>query len=617
MRENITEPDGLLVGMEVVMQGMVGNSSLNGLRGRIVDTKDSNDYMVLCCDDVGVVSGDNLQPVPCSHCGADLYSMRKLLHSEKMINEQLQEDVEALRLVADAHDADAEALRAYVIELEERLKTSEAASSRQSEMIEKRVNEILKLKIEEALTSLDDAIGSNDEKELSETKDKLFDAELKLAIPTKKLEACNEASRSAYLALRTLYDSLCGAHGTTSSYIGSSSGYSAREPTPEFVLAVQKKRLTDLSQHLTDAIRHTESCYNWIALSHEHSGGARPSDLPAAPSLLPQIMFGPEIEENKEATPTPDQGKTPENLRSTSMQRYMGTDQELRAEPYRGKTHMISICLDYKGTRSPLNCTVDGNRLTELAAHSGVRDIVKLYDDRSTELWPSLENVIKTLKEVGSRCNKGDFLVVHYSGHGGTTEDLDGDEESGFDQTLCLRKESGEVEDFVDDDLSKILATVADPSVGIFFLADACHSGTILDLGKDDLWEGKRTVISLSGCQDTQCSADTGDGGAMTNALLKILKSKMCKNLRKKRKATIQWVFNRMVETIKQPDDAHYAEDPDDAPWDEDIQPEVDDVSETDYMDILQAAVYGIDPGQDICLSWCEGCDPTTTAFPF
>ena len=612
-----TEPPyELLVGMEVEMHGIVGNPIMNGLRGRIIDAQDGDDYMVLCNDDVGVVARDNLQPVPCSHCGADLQAMRSLLHTEKMRNEQLNEDVETLRLVADAHDSDAEALRAYVNELENKLNIAESASVRQSLSIEQRVNDLLKSKIEEAISNLNETVTSDVENELSETRDKLFDAELKVAIPTKKLEACNESSRSAYLALRTLYDALCGAHGTTSSYIGSSKGYSSTDPTPEFILAVQKKRLSDVSKNLTEAIRHTESCYDWISLTHEHSGGARPAGLPTAPSSLPQIAFGPIIDDKVDEE---GKGETiPQNLRSTSMQRYMGTETELRAEPFRGKTHMISICLDYKGTQSPLNCTVDGNRLTDLASHSGVRDIVKLYDDKSTELWPSIKNVTQTLKEMGSRCSKGDYLVVHYSGHGGTTEDLDGDEESGFDQTLCLRKESGEMEDFIDDDLSMLLATVADPSVAVFFIADACHSGTILDLGKDDLWEGDRKVISLSGCQDAQCSSDTGDGGAMTNALLKILKSTMCKNLRKKRKATVQWVFNRMVETIKQPDETRYDEDPDDAPWPDDIEPEIDDdVSDTNYMDILQAAVYGIDPGQDICLSWCSGCDPTTTAFPF
>jgi hypothetical protein len=52
-------------------------------------------------------------------------------------------------------------------------------------------------------------------------------------------------------------------------------------------------------------------------------------------------------------------------------------------------------------------------------------------------------------------------------------------------------------------------------------MIDACHSGTILDL-TSKAWKGKK-VFSISGCQDDQYSNDTGDGGQMTNALLKIL----------------------------------------------------------------------------------------------
>ncbi len=75
-------------------------------------------------------------------------------------------------------------------------------------------------------------------------------------------------------------------------------------------------------------------------------------------------------------------------------------------------------------------------------------------------------------------------------------------------------------------------------------MVDACHSGTILDLQKRDIWRGKK-VFCISGCQDTQYSTDTGNGGQMTNILLEILRNNR-KN-RKSKALSIQYIFNRMV----------------------------------------------------------------------
>ena len=82
------------------------------------------------------------------------------------------------------------------------------------------------------------------------------------------------------------------------------------------------------------------------------------------------------------------------------------------------------------------------------------------------------------------------------------------------------------------------------------FLVDACHSGTILDLTNHDIWKKGRRVFCISGCQDNQLSNDTGNGGQMTLALMETLKHKNCKKRRKTRSASIQFIFNRMVEKM-------------------------------------------------------------------
>jgi hypothetical protein len=55
---------------------------------------------------------------------------------------------------------------------------------------------------------------------------------------------------------------------------------------------------------------------------------------------------------------------------------------------------MIQACLNYEGTESPLTCTEDGQNVRIIAEQSGATDIVSLYDDGSTELYPTKENLV-------------------------------------------------------------------------------------------------------------------------------------------------------------------------------------------------------------------------------
>ncbi|KAK3025083.1 hypothetical protein RJ639_044962, partial [Escallonia herrerae] len=138
-------------------------------------------------------------------------------------------------------------------------------------------------------------------------------------------------------------------------------------------------------------------------------------------------------------------------------------------------------------------------------------------------------------------CQPGDSLLFHYSGHGSRQRNYNGDEVDGYDETLCpLDFETQGM--IVDDELNATIVRPLPTGVKLHAIVDACHSGTVLDLpflcrmhrtgqyGWEDhrprsgVWKGTSggEVVSFSGCDDNQTSADTSalskitSTGAMT-----------------------------------------------------------------------------------------------------
>uniref|UniRef100_A0A0G4IAB1 Peptidase C14 caspase domain-containing protein n=1 Tax=Chromera velia CCMP2878 TaxID=1169474 RepID=A0A0G4IAB1_9ALVE len=304
-------------------------------------------------------------------------------------------------------------------------------------------------------------------------------------------------------------------------------------------------------------------------------------------------------------------------MSSTWRQRFYGEERENAIKkPFKGDVHMLFCCLNYAGTESPLGCIVDGERLTDAAAAKGVSDITKLYDEGESSGLPTKENLINTIKDLGSRCKPGDYFVFHFSGHGTGVDDEDGDEEDGQDEALCLMDEGL----LTDDELAALLVEAIPQDTLVLLLVDACASGTILDVQKPGMWGGRK-VACFSGCQDSQCSQDTGNGGAMTNALLEALEKKSCKKRRKAKTASVQFIFNRMVDKLDEAQEEG-EEDEDEEDCDEEYDEDEEEYDEEEEEEDAGALIDPIsgeerDEGQDLNLSWCGGCDPTKMPFPF
>ncbi len=95
----------------------------------------------------------------------------------------------------------------------------------------------------------------------------------------------------------------------------------------------------------------------------------------------------------------------------------------------------------------------------------------------------------KELKSFSSKCNTGDIIYLHFSCHGQPYEDLEGDEEDGWDETLIpydarklYMKGIYEGENHItDDELNSYLNTIrknVGPSGFVYVVIDACHAGS-------------------------------------------------------------------------------------------------------------------------------------------
>lgn len=184
------------------------------------------------------------------------------------------------------------------------------------------------------------------------------------------------------------------------------------------------------------------------------------------------------------------------------------------------------------------------------------KDITTLTDLQATK--KAMQAAIQKLIKSGK---KGDILLLHYSGHGSNVPDDNGDEADDRDEILCPTDLDWN-DPFRDDWLRNTLNKLS-KGVSLTVIMDCCHSGTItraiippdaprrerflpcpLDLmatesgrklrgtvsgqlgkaprgrkRKSDLVNAEIQELLLTGCRDTQTSADAHIGGTYNGAL--------------------------------------------------------------------------------------------------
>jgi|GEM_PF-2053639 len=211
----------------------------------------------------------------------------------------------------------------------------------------------------------------------------------------------------------------------------------------------------------------------------------------------------------------------------------------------------LLIGINYENTSSELsNCIRDIDHVLSvlLMPYLGVKhdNVIYMSDHRfGSNYYPTRANILRQFTNFASLVNQTKVGYFHYSGHGSYVRDQSGDEADRRDEAMVPvdYDDSGML---IDDEIFTALIKKLSPDVQLIVTSDCCHSGTILDLPYKWQPDGSYTVenrlntsefntlpkvVMLSGCRDTQTSADGGPitvqgegSGAFTGAFLYILR---------------------------------------------------------------------------------------------
>lgn len=199
-----------------------------------------------------------------------------------------------------------------------------------------------------------------------------------------------------------------------------------------------------------------------------------------------------------------------------------------------GKRKALFIGINYFGQDAELaGCINDTKNLSTFLLENynyKREDMIILTDDQhDPRLVPTKANIIRAMQWLVRDAQPNDSLFLHYSGHGGQAEDLDGDEEDGSDEVIYPVdfKQAGHL---VDDEIHSIVIGPLVAGVRLTAIFDSCHSGSILDLPyiystKGVLKEPNLAAEAGQGLLRAISAYASGDTGGVANALMGFAKT--------------------------------------------------------------------------------------------
>ncbi|RYP27161.1 hypothetical protein DL768_011313 [Monosporascus sp. mg162] len=151
-----------------------------------------------------------------------------------------------------------------------------------------------------------------------------------------------------------------------------------------------------------------------------------------------------------------------------------------------GRRKALLIGINYFGQRGQLRgCINDVRNMSAYLVQNFSykrEDMVILTDDQQNPMsQPTKQNVLRAMHWLVKDAKPNDSLFFHYSGHGGQTKDLDGDEPDGYDEVI-YPVDFRQVGHITDDEMHRIMVRPLQAGVRLTAIFDSCHSGTALDL---------------------------------------------------------------------------------------------------------------------------------------
>ncbi|WCJ28600.1 metacaspase 4 [Euphorbia peplus] len=169
-----------------------------------------------------------------------------------------------------------------------------------------------------------------------------------------------------------------------------------------------------------------------------------------------------------------------------------------------GKKAVLIGC-NYPGTKAELKgCVNDVRRMYKcLIDQFGFEkdDINVLIDTDDSYTQPTGKNIRKALANLLRSAEPGDFLFVHYSGHGTRLPAETGeDDDTGYDECVV----PCDMNLITDDDFREFVDKVP-RGCRLTIVSDSCHSGGLIDEAKEQIGESTKR-------DDEEESSDSGFG---------------------------------------------------------------------------------------------------------
>ncbi|KAK6124555.1 hypothetical protein DH2020_041703 [Rehmannia glutinosa] len=152
----------------------------------------------------------------------------------------------------------------------------------------------------------------------------------------------------------------------------------------------------------------------------------------------------------------------------------------------------VLIGCNYPGTKAELKgCINDVRRMYAcLVERYGFSedDITVLIDTDDSSTQPTGRNIRAALADLVNSAQPGDFLFVHYSGHGTRLPAETGeDDDTGYDECIVPT----DMNLITDDDFRDLVDQVPE-GCQITIVSDSCHSGGLIDEAKEQIGESTK-----------------------------------------------------------------------------------------------------------------------------